>query len=549
MLGLFYLDLSAASNPEHEAVRLLGLQDLLIRSPAGCGKTEALARRAAHLLTSRTVCAPQKILALTYSNRATRNLAKRIETHVGTNWREYVTVTNFHGIAARLLRAHGGNVGVDPEFSYPDRVWRRNTVARITSDFAAARRLDAALSTAKSSAIDDEAVVAELRALGVPDAIEFERLRLEDERLDYDDLIRHAVRLLSVGSVRHLYKCHFPTVLVDEVQDLTMLHLELVLAIGGGAVTAAGDEEQGIYSFAGAATTTVMHGLRTRGPAEIAFRRSYRSSPAVLRAVNALSALNGVEPLECASPEDWPSSGFVVSICTANPEAEAVRLVDACERILSRSASTSIGVIVRRRTRFETLRRALDGSTLPFEVWELPTYDPVIVRSLKRNLNAARRDAADDREALARLQTLCQRDLDPSDLESIDRLAEAVATLAGGIDDGDSLEGLLARCRDHRSATDAVTPGVHLLTAHSGKGQQFDWVVVLGLEEGHIPDFRNVSGPGLDEERRVLHVILSRARLGLILTVCEQAETRYGLRGQDPSRWFATLEPTVTHRM
>jgi DNA helicase-2/ATP-dependent DNA helicase PcrA len=91
-----------------------------------------------------------------------------------------------------------------------------------------------------------------------------------------------------------------------------------------------------------------------------------------------------------------------------------------------------------------------------------------------------------------------------------------------------------------------VGPGVHLLNAHTGKGQQFDWVIACGLEEGHLPGRKNSTGSALDEEQRVLLVILSRARHGVIVTRSHLQDGRYGPYRATPSRWWNTLAASAT---
>ena len=103
--------------------------------------------------------------------------------------------------------------------------------------------------------------------------------------------------------------------------------------------------------------------------------------------------------------------------------------------------------------------------------------------------------------------------------------------------DGEYLE------RDHVAA---VGPGVHLLNAHTGKGQQFDWVITCGLEEGHLPGRRNSAGSALDEEQRVLLVTLSRARHGVIVTRSTLQDATYGPFPAAPSRWRNTLAASAT---
>jgi DNA helicase II / ATP-dependent DNA helicase PcrA len=81
-----------------------------------------------------------------------------------------------------------------------------------------------------------------------------------------------------------------------------------------------------------------------------------------------------------------------------------------------------------------------------------------------------------------------------------------------------------------------VAPWLHVLTAHKGKGQEFDWVFVIGLEEGVIPDFRTKDQEQFDEELRILHVMVSRARYGLVFSSIRRITTQYGTRkDKDPS--------------
>ena len=87
-----------------------------------------------------------------------------------------------------------------------------------------------------------------------------------------------------------------------------------------------------------------------------------------------------------------------------------------------------------------------------------------------------------------------------------------------------------------------TSEGVHLLNAHTGKGQQFDWVFVVGLEEGHLPPKRSSTGAALAEERRVLLVMLSRARHGLVVTRVLTAEGPYGRYRAKPCRWWSGIQ-------
>jgi DNA helicase-2/ATP-dependent DNA helicase PcrA len=87
---------------------------------------------------------------------------------------------------------------------------------------------------------------------------------------------------------------------------------------------------------------------------------------------------------------------------------------------------------------------------------------------------------------------------------------------------------LRARIRIGDNETLLSAPGLHLLNGHVGKGQQFDWVFVVGLEEGYLPDFRETTSEGRQEELRILSVMISRARHGVALTWSAEVPAQNG---------------------
>jgi DNA helicase-2/ATP-dependent DNA helicase PcrA len=133
--------------------------------------------------------------------------------------------------------------------------------------------------------------------------------------------------------------------------------------------------------------------------------------------------------------------------------------------------------------------------------------------------------------------------IDPSDVDTIEQIEDAFEQLGAG-----SATSVRAALNQFRVRNDdaAVGPGIHLLNAHTGKGQQFDWVLVPGLEEKHLPDRRSSAGAALDEEERVLLVMLSRARHGVVVTTATTLDGRYGTYASTPSRWWAGLAVSAT---
>lgn len=536
-----------APNAKQRELAALPVKPVLVIAPAGCGKTEALALRAREAVARGNVTAPRKILALTYSNKAKTNLAARMASCVGPGWRRRIWVTNFHGLAARIIRAHGYTLGIPDEIILPEDPWRRRKQRELGISWNNNKPFDQALAGAKAGLFDDDEVWERLSAAGHNAALAYEEALRAEGRLDYDDLLRHGARLLAVPAVAELYRQHFGLVLVDEAQDLSMMQYGIVSAVGADRVTYAGDPAQGIYSFAGADTGGVFAAIADQNPEVVEFNVSYRSSPAVLRAVNALAEELKSTQLECDNPDRWADEGHVVSFVNADTEVEAASLLDLVEEIMQDEAAT-VGIVLRRSSRADGLRSAARQRGIPFEDWALATHVPAVVDLLHKMHPRAAKLGATDTEALGHLDNLCRDALDADDAETLDELATAIEQLGEAVADGRSLDDAMAGCRVSPDPNAPVSPGLHVLTGHKGKGQEFDWVVVLGLEVGHIPDFRNEADDKVPEELRVLHVMASRARYGLVLTYSEATPTRYGWRDSEQSRWFGLLDSTATER-
>ena len=196
---------------------------------AGCGKTEALALRAAGLIERGYVKPPQRVLVTTFSNRARDNVRDGLNDYL--SWqvmRDRVTVANFHGLSARIFRAHANVIGLDPQITIPDSDWVGDQCRIRNLSFDKTADVQARLRIAKQQAVNDEMVEQILIDGGNQVALEIERLRVADSRLTYDDLPRLAELILANDSVAQLYRAHFAAVVVDEFQDLTPQQLRII---------------------------------------------------------------------------------------------------------------------------------------------------------------------------------------------------------------------------------------------------------------------------------------------------------------------------------
>ena len=524
----------------------LGTENLLVVAPAGCGKTEALSARAADLIRSGIVTSPRRLLALTFSNRATRNLRESIRSRLGLREKFLVTVTNFHGLSARVLRAHGDLVDVNSETKYPQKAWHARALRALSISGAARAPFAEVIRAAKSGGVDDDEVYSRLQRAGNVHALSFQKMLREENRLDYDDLIRKALCLFRIRRVAALYQEHFAALIVDEVQDLTVDQFDLVRLLGTGCTTFAGDNAQGIYSFAGARPVAVFEAIRTLQPKQVTLCKSYRSSPAVLSAVNALAREIGTGELVCAEPERWLDGGVVATPETETPEEESSELIGRVQGILVDTPDASIGVIARRGPRLQFIETFASAAGIHFEDWRSPALVASVLRQIQRRAAAFNRSPEGYDEILTETVAGCRRDADPNDLEQLDAVEFTVDEVRRRVEAGLSLDEALDACRAAPPVEGPVSAGLHILNAHVGKGQEFDWVAVVGLEDGVVPDFRANTEEDLAEELRVLHVMVSRAKHGLVITRCRQQKTRYGLRHSEPSPWWAPLLETAT---
>jgi DNA helicase II / ATP-dependent DNA helicase PcrA len=517
---------------------------LLVVAPAGCGKTEALAFRVAGLLERGHVAHPRRVLVTTFSNRARDNIRDRLKDYVpGVVMRGRVTVANFHGLSARLIRAHGQVIGIDPNLILPEADWVGEECQRRALDWNPRRAVEDLLRRTKQEAADDTAVEQALIADGNPDAIDIERQRISEGRLTYDDLPRLAELILANETIAELYRNHFSAVVVDEFQDLTPQQLRIVNRIGHGKTTFAGDLAQGIYGFAGAVPAEVDRQVRAECADVIEFAESHRSSPAVLTMVNALTGLTGGKELTSALPDSWPSGGLAAGIKFNSVADEANFAIKFAQTILERVPSQRIGMISRTANRRRFVDAAASSSGLPVHRWDdgvLDTDTARIIKALLTRLKPADLLGASDPVQFLRALADVDSIIEPDTRKNV---VDALGWCLDRVREGLDAKQIRARIKVGDETTLLNAPGLHLLSGHVGKGQQFDWVVVIGAEDGVIPDFRATTPETKLEEARVLSVMISRARHGVVVACSAQVPTAKGwVRDQNHSPFFTELK-------
>ena len=526
------------TNPQRLAATSEEPNLLVIASP-GCGKTELLALRAVELIPR--LAPNQRILALTFTNRAKANLGERLQRVMGRErFRRYVSVHNFHGHAAELVLAHGMSLGLPvAELKMPTTKTLRKALEAITNDASSQRSATEALAVTKRQPLSDEEVLTALAGPGNELARQVEVDRILANELHYEDLLRHAQRLLLIDEVANLYRQHYGAVLVDEFQDLSPQQLAIALATCTSSRTFVGDPLQGIYSWAGAEPAKVEAELRGICGDPIPLTVSYRSSPAVLAMLNGVSSRLGAGELKAANPDAWPGGGAASVFKLPTTADEATFIAAVSEQIVNADPSASVGVITRSGWRRGEIDKAFAGMThVPCRRWDLAIEDPAILDRIRAAVAGMPKGVSFE-NALARVVAT----IDPSDVDTVEQVEDAFGQLAAA-----GAGGVRAALQQFRVRQDdaPIEPGVHLLNAHTGKGQQFDWVFIPGLEERHLPDRRSSAGAALAEEERVLLVMLSRAKHGVVVTYAQTLSGMYGPYASKPSRWLGGLSATAT---
>ena len=537
--------------PKQAQVRDHAGLSLLIIAPAGCGKTETLALRVKGLLDQQAVKAPQRILVTTFTNRARDNMYDRLSHYLTPReMREAVTVCNFHGLSARIIQAHSNVIGLDPKrLTIPQNDWvgERCSALKLkgrTND------VKSDISSAKRRALNDEQVLAELQRSGNQYASMIEEQRQAESRLTYDDLPRLAELILANDEVAALYRQHFGAIIVDEFQDLTPQQLRVVQRIGYKKTTYAGDLAQGIYAFAGAQPEYVKKELEIECSETIEFAESFRSSPAVLTAVNSLNSLTGGQVLTAAAPDSWPSGGLAAYRQFDRVQEEAKYIKNLCSWILSegRAPQQRIGISTRLKRRRQLVDEMIAASSLLYCIWDDGVLDKSIaqkIRSMLRGLSLSEFHSADNPLAFLRQAVAFDNEQDPDERTA---LSSAVDWCLNLLQKDLNPDTILRRIQIGDNDSLITRAGVHLLTGHAGKGQQFDWMVVVGLEEDYLPSYQAIQAGDnsamMDEEARTLAVMLSRARHGVLVTSSSVVSGDF-IPNKRQSRFLTNLLPAV----
>ena len=605
------MDLDHLNSPQREAVTH-ERGPLLVFAGAGSGKTRVLTMRIANLIAA-GVAEPERILALTFTNKAAKEMRSRLRDLLGSRG-DGMWIGTFHAIATRMLRPHAVDAGYREGFVIFDEEDSRSILKRALTELDMDPRrnplppLLEGISKAKSDLLRPEDMSPKKPAERLLQVV-YERYRdlaTASNGMDFDDLLMNLVHLWrGHPEVLAEWRNRFDQVLVDEYQDTNRAQYEMLLALAGGHrnLTVVGDDDQSIYAFRGADVGNIL-GFQHDFPEArvVKLEQNYRSTQSILDCAHAVIRQNpkradkrlwtetsaGRLPVLLLAPDDDEEAAFVAG--------EIAALVENDNR-----DHNDFAILYRTNAQSRAFERALLAQRIPYnlvgglrfwdrrEIKDLVAYlrfvlNPNDAVSFDRIANVPKRRLSDKtaqaaiaaaadaggsimdvlatvgqvpvrpeaQEALAQFHA----ELHPIAVEARTRRPSELVqllirhcNLAAHYDDGtagarnrlDNLEELrqLAGSYDRlapprgleRFLTDiALTSDtddidetrqrVTLITLHMAKGLEFPVVFLTGLEDKMLPHERAFAEKrGLEEERRLCYVGITRARSRLYMTV------------------------------
>lgn len=594
------MNLDYLNDRQKEAV-LWGDGPLLILAGAGSGKTSVLTTKIAYLIKERNV-APQNILAITFTNKAAKEMKERVIKLVGVQGYN-IQISTFHSFGLRIIKENYERLGYEKNFTIIDSDDSLTVIKKILkeqnidSNRCNPKFIKNQISSAKNELVTPEKyrtlVHDELSDLTYKVYKNYQETLLRNNCLDFDDLLVMPIMLFNnYPEVLESYQELFKYVFIDEYQDTNEAQyvLSKMISTKHKNICVVGDDSQSIYSWRGANFKNILNFEKDYKDAKvILLEQNYRSTKTILNAANSVIKNN----LQKKDKRLW----------TENEDGEKIKYVRALDEKDEASFVTrevkklrdngisldDIAVLYRTNAQSRTIEEGFLNSNIPYrivgafafysrkEIKDLLAYLKLIYNtkddvSLTRVINYPKRGIGSKTienlsmdailkgtsmfEAIEKGKELAFKDLilemkKKSDTLSLTETIDMVLDKSGIRKDLESehtleadirLENLnefksitktfeeesgIASLEDFLNEVSLVSdvndekgddsPKVTLMTIHSVKGLEFGYVFVIGMEENIFPHVNSVEEGGLEEERRLCYVAITRAKKKLYL--------------------------------
>ncbi|MCS7220243.1 MAG: UvrD-helicase domain-containing protein [Anaerolineae bacterium] len=442
-------DFLASLNEQQRLAVTAGHGPVLVLAGPGSGKTRVLTHRIAWLVAWQRLD-PWRIIAVTFTNKAAREMRGRVEQLLGADWHG-LTLGTFHSICARILRREGHHLGIPSNFTIFDEEDQAKVIKQALKDLNLDDKrfppssVHAVISRAKNELILPEDYIPRTyweEAVGRA-YWRYQELLRASHALDFDDLLLQAVLLFrQVAEVRERYQERYKHILVDEFQDTNSAQYELVrlLSRRWRSVFVVGDEDQSIYRWRGADYRNVMRFREDFPDAQtILLEKNYRSTQIILDAANAVIACNSHRMPKRLHTDR--TTGPRIAVYEASNESDEAAYVVSQIRRLTEAGEVALGdcaVMYRTNAQSRALEEVFVAAGMPYrlvgatrfyerrEIKDLLAYLRLIYNpndslSLARIINVPPRKIGD--QTLARLADWA-RELGLSQMEALRRLSE-----------------------------------------------------------------------------------------------------------------------------
>ncbi|SSY80429.1 UvrD-helicase domain-containing protein [Alysiella crassa] len=620
-------------NPQQqEAVEYLG-GALFVLAGAGSGKTRVITEKIAYMLQSGYK--PHHIAAITFTNKAAKEMQERITQRLGKERTRGLTVSTFHALGMRILREEAGHIGYKKNFSILDSSDSAKIIAEMldTTGREAIFKAQHQISLWKNNLLEPAQVYAlcedEWQTQIAQVYTLYQETLLHYQAVDFDDLIRlPAILLRDNREVRQKWQTRLQYLLVDECQDTNACQYMLLKLLTGleARFTVVGDDDQSIYAWRGANMENLRR-LQEDYPQlkVIKLEQNYRSTARILRIANALIGHNPkLFPKTLWSNLGEGEAARIVACRDETHEAEYVVGQIQANKAIYGANYADFAILYRGNHQARVFEETLRAARIPYQIsggqsfydkseikdvlaymrlLANPNDDPAFLRAAtapKRgigdmtlgklneyakahecslwaasgSLNALAELSTKSREAVQQFMALLRDyqlraaqdaagdviqdlladiryedyliDLNAENIKSAENRWRNVQDLCDWLrrksdEDGRNLIELsqtIALMTLLEGKDGEEVDAVKLSTLHASKGLEYPFVYLVGCEEGLFPHADSVEEGGLEEERRLMYVGITRAKQQLTMTYCKKRKRAGAWQYPEPSRFF-----------
>lgn len=612
-------------NPKQKEAVLHQDGPMLVLAGAGSGKTKVLTSRIAYLIDNGV--SPANILAITFTNKAAREMKERVINLVGYD-ANYIQISTFHSLGLKIIKENYEFLGYDKNFIILDSDDTLTIVKKLMKElnmnpkFYNAKQIRNKISSAKNELITPEKFnKIEFDSQIVTLYKKYCQKLKQGNSVDFDDLLILPIKLFEISpNILESYQERYKYLLIDEYQDTNEAQyvFSKMLAAKYRNIFVVGDNDQAIYAFRGANFKNILNFEKDYPDCKtILLEENYRSTQTILNAANSVIKHNKKRK----DKNLWSNNDIgekIKYIKTDDEKSEGEFVTKEIKKLVNEKKVSydDIAVLYRTNAQSRSIEEAMLKANIPYkiigsfyfynrkEIKDLLCYlrlinNPKDDVSLMRVINVPKRgignvtighitDAAEQnnismfeaiisgkelafKQIIENLQKTCQNlsltemveevleksgmkeeltkektlenEIRLENLEEFKSITKNYEEEFGEISLDDFLNeiSLVSDVTEHTDGTNKVS----LMTTHAVKGLEFDYVFIIGMEEGIFPHYNSImegTNDAIEEERRLCYVAITRAKKDLWIINCKKRLLYGQTQCNAPSRFIAEID-------